>query len=207
MEYLHPIVSVVDDDASVRGSLRLLLGSAGVATSLWSSAGEFIEQYDPAQPGCLLLDIRMPGMSGLELQGWLTARGAVTPIIFVTGHGNVAMAVEAMRAGAFDFVQKPFDARNLIDRVLLAVARDRDNRAALGRRTLIRQRLESLTAREREILRLLANGKPNKVMAADLGLRQRTIEIHRSRLMKKMGAASLAVLLRMIVDLDVRAAS
>jgi FixJ family two-component response regulator len=207
MEYLQPIVSVVDDDAGVRSSLRLLLKSADLATSLWNSAREFIDNYDPAQPGCLLLDVRMPDMNGLEVQKQLMLRGAVTPIIFITGHGNVEMAVEAMQAGAFDFLQKPIEAQDLIDRVLLALQRDRDNRAALNKRSLMRQKLESLTSREREVLSLLANGKPNKIMAADLGLRQRTVEIHRSRLMKKMGAASLAALLRMLVDLDVKVAS
>jgi two-component system, LuxR family, response regulator FixJ len=207
LEHRHPIVSVVDDDASVRGSLRLLLKSAGLATSLWSSAREFMAEHDAEQPGCLLLDVHMPDMSGLELQRRLTQRGAVTPIIFITGHGNVAMAVAAMQAGAFDFLQKPFDGEDLIDRVLLALERDRDKRAALNRRSLARRRLESLTSREREILTLLANGKPNKIMAADLGLRQRTIEIHRSRVMQKMGADSLAVLLRMLVELDITVAS
>ena len=207
MEYLQPIVSVVDDDAGVRGSLRLLLKSAGLATSLWSCGREFIDNYDVAQHGCLLLDVRMPDMSGLEVQKQLMLRGAVTPIIFITGHGHVAMAVEAMQAGAFDFLQKPFDAQHLIDRVLMALQRDRDNRSALQKNSLMRQRLESLTSREREVLRLLANGKPNKVMAADLGLQQRTVEIHRSRVMKKMGAPSLAALLRMLVDLDVKVAS
>src|SRR5512140_2318643 len=186
MEYPHPIVSVVDDDAGVRGSVRMLLKSAGLATSAWSCARELIDEYDVATPGCLLLDVNLPDMSGLELQKQLNQRGSVTPIIFITGHGNVALAVEAMRAGAFDFLQKPFDCQDLIDRVLLALERDRDNRRTLTRRNAIRQRLESLTSRELEVLTLLANGKPNKIMAADLGLRQRTVEIHRSRVMRKM---------------------
>src|SRR6185437_3936267 len=160
--------------------------------------------YDPAHPGCLVLDVRMPQMSGLEVQETLNLRGAVIPVIFITGHGDIPMAVEAMQAGAFDFLQKPFRDQDLIDRIQRALEKDRANRAALNERNLIREHLESLTPREREILTLVTSGKPNKIMAADLGLSQRTIEIHRARVMEKMGASSLAQLVRMVMDLSER---
>jgi len=141
-------------------------------------------------------------MSGLELQEQPNLKGAVLPVIFITGHGDVPMAVEAMQAGAFDFLQKPFRDQDLIDRIQRALDKDRTNRAALDERTLIRERLQSLTPREREVLAMVTSGKANKIMAADLGVSQRTIEIHRARVMEKMSAASLAQLVRMVMDLD-----
>jgi two-component system, LuxR family, response regulator FixJ len=196
-----PVVFIVDDDAAVRNSLRLLIKSIGLVPTVLESAREFLDNYDPAQPGCMVLDVRMPGMSGLELQEQLNRLGAVIPVIFITGHGDVAMAVEAMQAGAFDFLQKPFRDQDLIDRIQRALEKDRANRAVLAERSLIRQRLELLTPREREVLDLVTDGKANKVMAADLGVSQRTVEIHRARVMEKMGAASLAHLVRMMMDL------
>jgi FixJ family two-component response regulator len=192
-------VFVVDDDAGVRSSIRMLLRSVGLAATPLASAQEFLAAFDPAQPGCLVLDIRMPGMSGMELQQELNLRGATLPVIFITGHGDVPMAVEAMQHGAFDFLQKPFRDQDLIDRVQKALARDRDTRLALQKHDQIRQRLESLTPREREVLDLLAKGQQNKVMAAELGLSQRTVEIHRAHVMEKMGADSVAQLVRMLI--------
>jgi len=197
-----PIVFVVDDDAAVRNSLRLLVKSVGLTATALASAQEFLASYDPLQPGCLVLDVRMPGMSGLELQQRLNLRGAVIPVIFITGHGDVPMAVEAMQHGAFDFLQKPFRDQDLMDRIQRALEKDRANRAELGKRSHIREQHETLTPREREVLALVASGKANKVMAADLGLSQRTIEIHRARVMEKMGASSLAHLVRMVLDLE-----
>jgi two-component system, LuxR family, response regulator FixJ len=197
-----PIVFVVDDDEAVRSSLRLLLKSVGLAATALSTAQEFLSNYRPQQPGCLVLDVRMPGMSGMELQQQLNMRGAVIPVIFISGHGDIPMAVEAMQQGAFDFLQKPFRDQDLIDRIQRALAKDRDNRAQLMERTRIRERLESLTPREREVLALVTSGKANKVMAGDLGVSQRTVEIHRARVMEKMGATSLAQLVRMVMDLD-----
>jgi two-component system, LuxR family, response regulator FixJ len=202
MKERTPTVFIVDDDEAVRGSLRLLLKSVGLVPAALGSAREFLAKYDPAQPGCLVLDVRMPEMSGLELQEQLNLQGAVIPVIFITGHGDVPMAVEAMQAGAFDFLQKPFRDQDLIDRIQRALERDRANRAALNERSLIRERLESLTPREREVLTMVSSGKPNKVMAADLGVSQRTVEIHRARVMEKMAASSLAQLVRMVMDLD-----
>ena len=197
-----PMVFIVDDDAAVRNSLRLLCKSIGQTAAVFASAQEFLSSYDPQQPGCLVLDVRMPGMSGLELQQHLNLRGAVIPVLFVTGHGDIPMAVEAMQHGAFDFLQKPFRDQDLIDRIQRALQKDRENRAALGERTRIRERLDSLTPREREVLSLVTSGKANKVMAADLGLSQRTVEIHRARVMEKMGASSVAQLVRMVLDLE-----
>jgi FixJ family two-component response regulator len=144
----------------------------------------------------------MPGMSGLELQEALNERGAVIPVIFVTGHGDVPMAVEAMRHGAFDFLQKPFRDQDLIDRVQQALARDRETREGLREHGKIRARIASLTPREKEVLDLLTLGKANKMMAQDLGLSQRTVEIHRAHVMEKMGARSVAQLVRMVMDLE-----
>ena len=197
-----PIVFIVDDDEAVRNSLRLLVKSVGLTAVALVSAQEFLTSYDPLQPGCLVLDVRMPGMSGLELQQRLNLLGAVIPVIFITGHGDVPMAVEAMQQGAFDFLQKPFRDQDLIDRIQRALEKDRANRAALGERSRIREQHETLTPREREVLALVTSGKANKVMAADLGLSQRTIEIHRARVMEKMGASSLAHLVRMVLDLE-----
>ena len=194
-----PIVFIVDDDAAVRSSLRLLVKSVGLNAAMMNSAHEFLANYDPVQAGCLILDVRMPGMSGLELQQQLNLRGAVIPVIFITGHGDVPMAVAAMQQGAFDFLQKPFRDQDLIDRVQRALKKDRKNRVELCELSRIRERCDSLTPREREVLALLTSGKANKVMAADLGLSQRTVEIHRAHVMEKMGASSLAQLVRMVM--------
>ncbi|MEO8307357.1 MAG: response regulator transcription factor [Pseudomonadota bacterium] len=195
------MVFVVDDDSGVRSSIRVLLKSVGITATPYASAKEFLAAYDAAQPGCLILDIRMPGMSGLELQQELNRRGAVIPVVFVTGHGDIPMAVEAMQLGAFDFLQKPFRDQDLIDRVQRALERDAEHRRSLQETDAIQERLGSLTPREREVLGLLTQGKQNKVMAGDLGLSQRTVEIHRAHVMEKMGARSVAQLVRMALDL------
>jgi FixJ family two-component response regulator len=194
------VVFVVDDDESVRNSLRFLLKTVGLQSMLLPSAQEFLHVYNPEQPGCLVLDVRMPAMSGLELQQQLNLRGAILPVIFITGHGDIPMAVEAMQHGAFDFLPKPFRDQDLLDRVQRALEKDRANRSNLKERTQVRERLESLTPRELEVLALMTKGKPNKVMAADLGLSQRTVEIHRAHVMEKTGASSVAQLVRMVMD-------
>ena len=193
-------VFVVDDDEAIRNSLRLLLKSVGLESRTLPSAREFLDTYRPSQPGCLVLDVRMPGMSGLELQEQLNLRGATIPVIFITGHGDIPMAVEAMQQGAFDFLQKPFRDQDLIDRIQRALTKDVQTRTALKEHERIRQRLTSLTPREREVLALMTQGKPNKVMAHELGVSQRTVEIHRARVMEKSGASSLAQLVRMVMD-------
>jgi FixJ family two-component response regulator len=202
MKERAPIVFVVDDDDAVRSSMRLLLKSVGLNATALPSAQQFLATYDPNQPGCLVLDVRMPGMSGLELQQQLNLRGAVIPVIFITGHGDVPMAVEAMQQGAFHFLQKPFRDQDLLDCIQRALAKDKANRAELSEHARNRERLESLTPREREVLHLVTSGKPNKVMAADLGCSQRTVEIHRARVMEKMGVSSLAQLVRIVMDMD-----
>jgi FixJ family two-component response regulator len=197
MKERAPLVCVVDDDAAARSSLRLLLKSLGLAAAAYESAAEFLASYDPQQPGCLLLDIRMAGMSGLELQQILNRRGCIAPVIFITGHADVPMAVEAMQQGAFDFLQKPFRDQELLDRVQRAIAKDHDIREQLRGNETIRHRFDSLTAREHDVLELVAAGAPNKIIAHKLGISQRTVEIHRARVMEKMNAESLAHLVHM----------
>ena len=195
-------VFVVDDDEAVRASLKLLLKTLGLPAQTYASAQEFLATFDERRGGCLVLDIRMPGMSGLELQEELNTRGAMLPIIFITGHGDVPMAVEAMQRGAMDFLQKPFRDQDLLDRISEALAKDRAGRELLGNRERIRARVAALTPREREVMALVTQGKANKVIAADLDLSQRTVEIHREHVMEKMGANSLAHLVRMAIEMD-----
>jgi FixJ family two-component response regulator len=204
MKELAPTVYIVDDDSGVRSSIRVLMKSVGLPAMPFPSAKEFLAAYHPSNPGCLVLDIRMPGMSGLELQEALNERGAVIPVIFITGHGDVPMAVEAMRHGAFDFLQKPFRDQDLIDRIQQAMLRDAETRQSLQEHSRIKARIASLTPREREVLELLTSGKANKMMAQDLGLSQRTVEIHRAHVMEKMEAKSVAQLVRMVMDLEPR---
>ena len=194
-------VYVVDDDDAVRQSLKLLFKSAGIAAETAGSAPEFLASYEASQPGCLVLDVRMPGMSGLEMQHELNVRGAMIPVIFITGHGDIPMAVEAMQHGAFDFLQKPFRDQELLDRVQRALSRDSDNRVRMRHTDRIRERLSSLSPREREVLDLVTQGKANKMVAGDLGVSQRTVEIHRAHVMQKMEAGSLAELVRMMMTL------
>jgi two-component system response regulator FixJ len=193
-------VFIVDDDEAVRASLKLLLKTLGLPALAYASAQEFLAAFDPQRAGCLVLDIRMPTMSGLELQQELNARGALLPIIFITGHGDVPMAVEAMQQGAMDFLQKPFRDQDLIDRINKALERDRAGRELLSNRARIQARIASLSPREQEVLAQVTQGKINKVIAAELALSQRTVEIHRSHIMEKMGANSLAHLVRMVID-------
>jgi two-component system, LuxR family, response regulator FixJ len=195
-------VMVVDDDAGIRNAMRTLLKSVGLNSALFASAQEFLNSYQPSQSGCLVLDIRMPGMSGLELQQQLNLRGAVIPVIFMSGHADIPMAVEAMQHGAFDFLQKPFRDQDLLDRIQRAIVKDRELRKSLGEYERIRTRLDSLTPREREVLNLMTQGKQNKVIGQELNVSPRTIEIHRARVMEKMNAHSVAELVRMMLDLN-----
>ena len=197
-------VFVVDDDEAVRRAINFLLKSVGLPVRTVASAAEFLKSYKPNQPGCLVLDVRMPGMSGIELQHELNVRGAPIPVIFITGHGDIPMAVEAMQHGAFDFLQKPFRDQDLLDRIQRALDRDTRNREALLQHVRIRERLEFLTPRERDVLALMVQGKSNKVMARDLGVSERTVEIHRARVMEKTEAGSLAQLVRMMMTIEGR---
>lgn len=191
---------VVDDDPGVRNAMRLLLRSVKLECALYASAQEFLAAYDPLQPGCMILDIRMPGMSGMELQQQLNLRGAVIPVIFMSGHADIPMAVEAMQHGAFDFLQKPFRDQDLLDRIQRALVRDTELRKSLSEHSRIRDHLMELTPREREVLDLLTQGKQNKAIAQVLGVSPRTVEIHRARVMEKMAAQSVAELVRMMLD-------
>ena len=194
---MDPQVFVIDDDQAVRDSLGLLLRSMGQRARLFDSAQAFLDGYDPNMTGCIVLDIRMPGMSGMELQQRLKAMHCNVPIIFVTGHGDVPMAVEAMHHGAFDFIQKPFRDQELLDRINQALTWDQEHRSEEDHRRGVQERFLSLTPREREVMDCVVRGLANKVIAMDLDLSQRTVEIHRARVMEKMAARSLADLVRM----------
>lgn len=199
---LEPAVHVVDDDAGVRDAVRLLLRSVGLTSHGYASALDFLEHFDPELPGCLVLDLRMPGMSGVELQERLRELGSELPIIFITAHGDVATAVQAVKAGALDFIQKPFPDQKLLDMVHHALAIDTRNRELRETRRRVRQRMAALTAREREAMALVVAGCSNKKIAQQLGISERTVEIHRARVMEKMGAASVPDLVRMIISSD-----
>jgi len=179
-------VFVVDDDEAVRTSLRLLLKSVGLPVETFASAQEFLDQFDPSRAGCLVLDIRMPGMSGLELQQHLNDRHSIMPIVFITGHGDVPMAVEAMQAGAVDFIQKPFRDQDLIDRINRALDKDREMRSELRERDEIRRRMSQLTPREREVLELLAQGMTNKGIAETLVITTNTVKRHLKAVFSKL---------------------
>ena len=197
-----PTVFVVDDDAPVRDGLKLLLRSVGHRVETCASAQEFLDLYTDDRPGCLVLDVRMPGMSGLDLQERLNERRAILPIIFITGHGDVPMAVEALQAGALDFLQKPFRDQELLDRIARALEKDASNRRELVELKQIAARFAELTPRERAVMDLVVQGKANKVIAGDLDISQRTVEIHRARVMEKTQAGSLAHLVRMVLRLQ-----
>lgn len=195
-------VFVVDDDEGVRTSLSILLDSAGYRPIPFASATGFLAQYDPTSPGCLVLDMRMPGMNGMDLLQELSRRGAFLPVIFITGHGDVPMAVEAMKCGAFDFLQKPFSPRDLLDRIAGALKADAEARHTLSLTDELRRRHRTLTPREKEVMGLIIAGHANKVIAMDLGLSERTVEIHRARVMEKMATRSVAHLVRMALEMD-----
>ena len=181
--------------------MQALLESVNLKHEIFASADEFLEHEEQHRSGCLVLDIRMPGLGGLELQDELISRGSTLPIIFITGHGDVPMAVDAMQKGAVDFIQKPFRDQELLDRVREALSTDRERRAAREKHAEVESRLERLTKREREVFDLVVTGKPNKVIAYELDVSQRTVEIHRARVMEKMEARSLADLVRMHMSL------
>jgi two-component system, LuxR family, response regulator FixJ len=189
-----PTVFVVDDDPSVRRALARLIDSVGLKVETYPGGQEFLNAYDASRPGCLVLDVRMPQVSGLQLQEWLSERGIELPIIFVTGHGDVPMSVRAMRAGAVDFLPKPFSNQDLLDAVQRALTRDVELRAARATRASVDERVRRLTRREREVFVLVATGKMNKEIASALDISEKTIKVHRARVMEKMEAGSLAEL-------------
>ncbi len=192
-----PTVFVVDDDPAIRFAMQALMDSVGLSHEIFGSGDEFLSAVDDDRAGCLVLDIRMPGLGGLELQQELLTRGNTLPVIFITGHGDVPMAVEAMQKGAVDFIQKPFRDQDLLDRIGEALKTDREQREAKNANAIVAERVAKLTNREREVFDLVVTGKPNKVIAYELGVSQRTVEIHRARVMEKMQARSLADLVKM----------
>jgi len=192
-----PTVYIVDDDQAIRHAMDLLMRSVGMEYEIFHSADQFLERYNDAFAGCLVLDIRMPGMGGLELQQKLIEMDSSLPIIFITGHGDVPMAVDAMQKGAVDFIQKPFRDQELLERIGEALKTNEELRTARDEKANVSARIDTLTKREHEVLDLVVTGKPNKIIAYELGVSQRTVEIHRARVMEKMGAGSLALLVRM----------
>ena len=193
----HPVVFVVDDDPAVADALKVLISAAGYEVETFTSGERFLQRANGICPGCIVLDVRMPGQSGLELQQELKRRGVHTPIIFITGHGDVPMSVRAMRAGAVDFLEKPFDDARLLERIEAAIEQDLEHRRRLAMRKRVEERLARLTPREREVLERVVNGRSNKQIARDLQVSPRTVEVHRARMMDKMDANNLPELIRM----------
>lgn len=194
---MQPVVHILDDDEEVRDVLTAVVQAAGHVAISYSRPSQFLEKLDPAQPGTLILDVRLPEMSGLELQRHLNRIGSILPVILITNHADIPMVVEAMREGAFDFLEKPVRHQDLVDRVNAAIQKDANNRESMRRHADIRSRFLTLSGREKEVLQLVVDGRANKVIALDLGLSERTVEVHRGNIMDKMGAQSLAHLVRM----------
>jgi FixJ family two-component response regulator len=190
------IVFVIDDDASIRNALRSLIRSVGLQVELFGSAQEFLQSKRPHVPSCLVLDIRLPGIGGLDFQRKLTEIKIPIPIIFITGHGDIPMSVRAMKAGAVEFLTKPFRDQDLLDAIHVALERDRLRRQREAEIATLQERFEWLTPREREVLPLVVSGRPNKQIAAEIGTSETTVKVHRGQLMRKMGADSLPELVR-----------
>ena len=195
---------VVDDDAAIRKAVSRLLRSAGIAVAVFESPTEFLAQLDPATPGCLVLDLAMPGFDGLRLQTTLRETGSTLPIIFLTGQGDVSKSVQAMKHGAFDFLTKPVNAKNLLQAIRAAIERDAVARRKQGALSEIRARLDTLTPRERELLEHVVAGKLNKQIACDLGITEATVKMHRARVMAKMKVQSVAELARLAEQCGIR---
>jgi len=200
----QPIVFVVDDDPLVRGSVSSLLRSVGLQTRVFGSASEFLQEKRPALPSCLVLDVRLPGVSGLDFQAELSSRNIQIPIIFMTGHGDIPMTVRAMKAGAVEFLTKPFREQDMLDAVKLALERDQGRIESEKVSSGLKSNFATLTPREQEIMALVASGLMNKQVAGKIGLSEITVKVHRGRIMQKMGARSLADLVRMAEALGVR---
>jgi len=199
---LKPVVYVLDDDDGMRKALVALIGTIGYDAVEFARPSDFLREFDSNRPACLLLDVRMPEMSGLDVQRELNKRGAMLPVLLITGHGDVPMAVQAMKNGALEFLQKPFRDQELVDGINRALAKDAENRLILERHAEIQRRQTSLTPREREVMDLVVDGRANKVIAIDLGLSERTVEIHRANVMEKMQAQSVAHLVKMHLMLN-----
>jgi FixJ family two-component response regulator len=201
------IVHVIDDDASLRAALESLFRSTGLATQLYESVAAFLEAPTSNEPGCIVLDVRLPGMSGLDFQERLSELGVQMPVILMTGHGDIPMSVRAMKAGAVDFLPKPFRDQEMLDAVTAAIEKDRARRAEGGKAEAIKAAYETLSPRERQVMALVTAGKMNKQVAGDLNLSEITVKIHRGSAMRKMGAKTLADLVRMAEALHLHARS
>jgi RNA polymerase sigma factor (sigma-70 family) len=197
------LVFVVEDDASMRNALKNLLRSVGLTAQLFESAQEFLTAHKPDVVSCLILDVRLPGISGLDLQRQLRAAKVNIPIIFITAHGDIPMSVRAMKAGAVEFLTKPFRDQDLLDAIHVALNQDRERRDSEQQVASLQSRLQSLTARERELLSWVVSGRPNKEIASELGMSEITVKVHRGNLMRKMQASSFADLVRMAADLKI----
>jgi two-component system, LuxR family, response regulator FixJ len=201
MTETKPTVFIVDDDEAMRDSLMLLLQAEGLPATVFASADAFLDVYRIGTPGCVIADVRMPGLTGIELMDRLHAAGAAIPVILITGHGDIPMAVSALKRGAADFFEKPFDDNLLLARIRETLAVDDSERQRQAQRQTLRARLANLTPREREIMEILVEGQPNKVIAAQLAISPRTVEVHRARIMEKMQARNLSDLVRMALQL------
>ena len=195
MKKSEPVVFVIDDDEAVLESLSLMIETVGLKVQTYSSAQKFLDDHDPAQAGCLVLDVRMPGMSGLELLSKLTNQEFSIPVIIITGHGDVPMAVQALKTGAVDFIEKPFRDQVLLDSIQKAIKMDAENRCKQIEQTDIKAKMENLSPRELEVIDLLVTGKSSKMIAYDLGISQKTSDFHRANILKKMGVDSVVELM------------
>lgn len=195
-------VFIVDDDDEVRNALRRLMVSIGLNVMVYASANEYLEQFNPEIPGCILLDVRMPGMSGLALQEHLQTFPLSPPVIIITGHGDVPMAVQAIQNGAIDFIQKPFNDQLLLESIHKAIEIDASQRGRALRKAEIQERVDLLTDRETQVMEQVVSGKRNKVIAFDLGITQSTVEAHRAKVMEKMQARTLSDLMRMLLSIN-----
>ncbi len=197
---MRPTVMIVDDDASVRDSLRCLVETVGLEVEAYASPHDFLRSFKPSRPGCLVLDLRLPGMSGLELQRRLADSGVMIPIIFITGYGDIRSAVQAMELGAVYFLEKPYSEQRLVDLIQESLERDQRLRARHQSVARARKRLSQLTTREREVVDLLAEGRSSKMIAAALRLSKKTVDLHRSHIIKKLGVSSVAELVRLVLS-------
>lgn len=205
MPEMLPIIYIVEDDASVRDALGRLIHSVGLRVELFGSAQNFLQWQRPDRPSCLVLDVRMPGISGLDLQRQLADANIHMPIIFITAHGDIPMSVRAMKAGAVEFLTKPFRDQDLLDAIQIALERDRARLRREGEIAVLRERFEALTQREREVVRMVVSGRLNKQIGAEIGITENTVKVHRSRAMEKIGAQSLADLVKMVERLELPA--
>ena len=197
------LVYIVDDDPDMRDSLRWLMKTVGIRAETFASATEFLRDFTPNGPGCVILDVRMPGTSGLDLFEQLVARGEGMPVIFITAHADVPMAVRAMKSGAVEFVEKPFNRQTLLDKVQRAIKDDSERRSRMAARANLSGRFQRLTDKEREVLELIKEGRPNKEIASQLQITPRAVELRRSSLMRKLGVRSLIELLRLTIVREV----